>query len=376
MTIEAQVTRTSGVASGRDLGLDAARSSGILLVVLGHALIRSLDIVAPGAPDGVLLSGIGTVRMTPFADIALTLIYSFHMPLLAYVSGHAFSRSSVGYGARFIARRASGLLIPYLAWLLVAWVLAGDLRLAALGSFVGSAILDPQSPGGLWFLYALFGSATLLAAGMRLGGSDRTLIASALLAGVLGVLPLGAYGNLFGLSDIAWLYPFVVAGVLAARHRTALEHATWLTPLSMALWVASLPLVWPVLVPGPRWWAADVAALAGVLGPAATLVPKALWALIRVIGALAGTYAVFQLAGRLRGRSLAVAAWLGRRTLGIYATHGHVLLYVAPLVASFAAPVRTVALFATGMTAAVILTLALETMPVTRRVFLGTRSPG
>lgn len=370
-------TRAGGASAdvrGRDLGLDAARAIGILLVVLGHALIRSLDVVAPGSSGAVLLSGIGAVRMTPAADVALTIIYSFHMPLLAYVSGHAFSRSSVGYGARFIGRRASGLLVPFLAWLLVAWLIAGDLRLTALVSFVGHAILDPQSPGALWFLYALFGSAVVLALGMRLGGSDRMLVASALLVGVAGVLPLGAYSNIFGLSDVAWLYPFVVAGVLAARHRPALEGAGWLAPLSVAVWAASLPLVWPVLVPGPRWWAADVVSAVGGLGPLAPLVPKALWAVVRVIGALAGTYATFAIATRMRGIALGAAAWLGRRTLGVYATHGHVLLFLAPLLAGASSSVRTVGLFVVGLAAALALTLALETTSVTRRVFLGVRN--
>lgn len=374
MTHPAQAAGDAIDTPRRDRGLDAARGVGILLVVLGHALIRSLPVVAPGAPGAVELAGIGAVRMTPAVDVLLAVVYSFHMPLLAYVSGHAFSRSSVGYGARFIARRALGLLVPFLAWLLVAWVIAGDHTPAGLLMFGGRALLDPQSPGALWFLYALFGSSAVLALVMRLGGSDRMLLASALLVGAAGVLPLGPYGNILGLSDIAWLYPFVAAGVISARHRKRLEDIGALIPLALALWAASLPLIWPVLVPGPRWWAADVEQLLAGIGPIAPLVTKGLWAGVRVIGALAGTYAAFALATRLRGVALGVAAWLGRRTLGVYATHSHILLYAAPLFVALATPVRVVALLALGVAGGLAITRALETTALTRKVFLGIRA--
>lgn len=358
----------------RDLALDAARAAGIVLVVLGHALIRSLDVVPAGTPGGVLLSGIGTVRMTPLAGWVLTIIYSFHMPLLAFVSGHAFARSSSGYGTRFIGRRAAGLLVPYFAWLSIAWLLTGDLRPAGLLSFAWSAVIDPQSPGALWFLYALFGSAVVLALAMRMGGSDRLLLVSALIVGAAGVLPLGAYSNVLGLSDIAWLYPFVVAGVLGARHRRTLDAAGYLRPVALLVWAASLPLVWPVLVSGPRWWTAGVVAILDGLGPIAPIVAKALWAAVRVVGALAGTYVVFTLAARVRGAALGAAAWLGRRTLGVYATHSHILLHLAPVLSGLASFTRAALLFAAALTAALLITLALEATWVTRRLLLGQRS--
>ncbi len=359
----------------RDQGLDAVRGLGILLVVIGHALIRALDPALPGTASAVMLSGIGWVRMTPGVDAALTAIYSFHMPLLAFVSGLAFSRSSVGYGRSFLGRRAAGLLVPYFAWLGVAWLVVGDRTPAGLLRFFGSAAIDPQSPGALWFLYALFASSVVLAAVMALGGSDRALVASAAVVGLGGMLPLGAYSNVLGLSDVAWLYPFVAAGVIVARHRTSLERSRLLVPLALVLWTASLPFVWPVVVPGPRWWFPGVTAALAPLGTSvASLVAKALWALVRVAGALAGTYVAFWLGTRVRGALLTGCAWLGRRTLGVYATHSLILLALAPLVAPLAIAARVVALIVLALVAALAITLLLERWGVTRKVFLGSRA--
>jgi fucose 4-O-acetylase-like acetyltransferase len=296
------------------------------------------------------------------------------MPLLALISGYVFVISGKGFGGAFLRKRAVGLLVPYVAWLFVAWALVGVHTWSGLLVFLGSAALDPQAPGALWFLYALFVSAVLLAGVMRLGGSDAGLVLSAGIVGVAGMLPLGPYSNLFGLSDVAWLYPFVVAGVLLMRHRSALFGARILPVAALVVWAASLPLLWPVVIPGPRWWYADVTGLVMALGlPAGAVVPKLLWAVVRVIGALAGSYGVFRLGTALRGRALDAASWLGRRTLGVYASHSYILLALASALAALVPWARLAVLFTAGLGLSVGLTLSLERVPIARRVFLGIR---
>jgi len=360
--------------SPRDVCLDALRGFAILLVVLGHALLRGLDVLPVGAPGAVDITGIGTVAMGPATSTALTVIYSFHMPLLAFVSGFALSHSSVGYGAAFVRRRAAGLLVPYFAWLAVSWPIVGERTVGGLVAYVGRAAINPQSPGALWFLYALFVCTVLLAAMLSLRAGSFALAGSALVVGIAGVLPLGAYEHVFGLSDVAWLYPFLIAGFITARNRAAVDGVRWAGPLALLVWLASLPFVAPVLLPGPRWWYAGARTLLAALPtPLVDVLLKATWAGVRLIGALAGVYAAYYAFRHLHGAVATAQAWLGRRTLGVYAVHIPLLMLLAPVLAGLHVGLRALVLFAGALTVSLAITLLLERTRLTRRVLLGMR---
>lgn len=356
----------------RDEHADALRGLGITLVVLGHALVSALEPVAAGTSGAVLLQGVGPVRLPLAFAMALNAIYSFHIPLLAFVSGYVLTRTPTTFGRRFVTRRFAALMVPYLAWLAVNWAIAGERSLLGFARFMGVAMLDPQSAGALWFLYALFVSCAVLAFVMRLGGSDARLLASALVVGALGVLPLGRFEHVLGLSDVAWVYPFVVAGVLVGRHRASFARRLPVGFLAATVvWLVSLPLVWQVLVPGDRWWYASAGALLQPLGASGSaVVLKAAWAIVRVLGALAGVLGAYAACCWLRGWLLHAAAWVGRRTLGVYAIHGYLLLL--PLAALQLVP-RAALLFALALAGSLAATMLLERTSLTRKVLLGAR---
>ncbi|MFB8388095.1 acyltransferase family protein [Microbacterium sp. NPDC055910] len=106
---------------------DNARFACIVLVVLGHAI----------------------QRLTYDSDIALGLylvVYAFHMPAFAIISGY-FSKSD-SPGARQMARVITDILVPYVIfetlWTLTKWLVEGQ------------ANPNPTQPSWtLWFLLAL-----------------------------------------------------------------------------------------------------------------------------------------------------------------------------------------------------------------------------
>ena len=106
---------------------DNSRFACIVLVVLGHA----------------------TQRLTYDSDIALglyLLIYAFHMPALAVISGY-FSRSGAPTRTQ-MARVITDILVPYVIfealWTLTKWLVEGQ------------ANPNPTQPSWtLWFLLAL-----------------------------------------------------------------------------------------------------------------------------------------------------------------------------------------------------------------------------
>ena len=86
----------------RDDRIDALRGLAIALVVLGHSLVRMLPASATAAPGLQFEAGLGWVPVSMMANPLLNVIYSFHMPLFAFLSGFVLFGSSAGYGWRLV----------------------------------------------------------------------------------------------------------------------------------------------------------------------------------------------------------------------------------------------------------------------------------
>jgi fucose 4-O-acetylase-like acetyltransferase len=158
---------------------DNARFACIVLVVMGH----------------------GIQRLTEDSDAALTvylLIYAFHMPAFAIVSGY-FSKSDPP-GRRQMARVTTDILLPYLImetiWTLVQFGVEGELN------------VNPTQPSWtLWFLLAL--------GIFRLVLPYLALIRWPLLWAVIISVGVGYLDNVdstFSLSRTLGILPFFVLG--------------------------------------------------------------------------------------------------------------------------------------------------------------------
>lgn len=178
---------------------DNARFACIVLVVMGH----------------------GIQRLTEDSDAALTvylLIYAFHMPAFAIVSGY-FSKSDPP-GRRQMARVITDILLPYLImetiWTLVQFWVEGELN------------VNPTQPSWtLWFLLAL--------GIFRLILPYLALIRWPLLWAVVISVGVGYLDNVdstFSLSRTLGILPFFVLGwklrswKLVDRWRVT-ERQTW-----------------------------------------------------------------------------------------------------------------------------------------------------
>ena len=193
---------------------DNARFACIVLVVLGHA----------------------TQRLTYDSDVALALyllVYAFHMPAFAIISGY-FSKSDAP-GARQMARVITDILLPYVIfealWTLTKWIVEGQ---------ANPNLTEPSWT--LWFLLAL--------GIFRLVLPYLVLVRLPLLWAVLLSVMVGYFSNVdstFSLSRAIGILPFFVLGWklhesgIIDRWRAAERVTWWVRGASIAIlavWLA------------------------------------------------------------------------------------------------------------------------------------------
>ncbi len=144
--------------NGRLKWLDTARGIGILLVVLGHSVTTS-------------------IRMD--SNVALNLynaIYLFHMPLLFFISGYAFSISYDRYlevdAGDYLLKKVKKLLVPYISYSFLIYILvsvahafpsfskkmiaAGFEPLSIKNRAIDLLTGQNQYCQHLWYIYSLF----------------------------------------------------------------------------------------------------------------------------------------------------------------------------------------------------------------------------
>ena len=313
--------------------------------------------VAAGAQQWISTSALNSVW--------LNVAYSFHMPLFTFLSAYVlFGRE--GAPLSMLGKRVVGLVLPYLVWVGVSYASSGPYTLPGLIEHFRQRLIYPQSPGAAWFLYALFGCFVVFAVVRAAGGRDWMIVASAVLVGGIVVLPVPG-GDVFGILDVAWIYPFFVMGYLFAEHAPALARRRTLLMVGGALaWVALLPVLWPVLVNDASWWYPSLREwLHARHLPGAVVVLYA----VRYLCAAAAICALYFAYDLVKGRLLRIQAWIGRRTLGMYLTQPFVLALASQYLTK-----NWVALTALAFGGSLAATWVLEQSRITKLVFLGQRS--
>lgn len=120
----------------RNVYMDFLKGIAILAMVIGHL-----------------------VSDVPQGDVLFNIIYSFHMPLLFFISAYIEEDNRGDYVGRersMLLKRATGLLLPYLSWSILYAFFRGeisfDMNIESWGN-----ILWGYEGNGLWFLLVLFG---------------------------------------------------------------------------------------------------------------------------------------------------------------------------------------------------------------------------
>lgn len=114
--------------------MDIMKGIAIFLMVMGHVIPWTL-----GEPNFLHLPLCEVQQNEAWNSIVYKVIYSFHMPLLFFVSGFLFYKpfdKSAEYLKTLIVKRASRLLVPYL--------------------FTGTLLFLARDHWGYWFLQDLF----------------------------------------------------------------------------------------------------------------------------------------------------------------------------------------------------------------------------
>jgi fucose 4-O-acetylase-like acetyltransferase len=266
------------------------------------------------------------------------------------------------------------LLVPYLAWFVILY--ATNWSPHHPGGF-GPALVDALlGRDGLWFLYALFVSTAIVVCLERVPRSRWVLSFVALLA-VAGSSGMAfAVPNVLYLSDVLWIFPFVVLGYLMGPFKSqVIEHRWPVAAFGFVVFVPLFILRYPVEVASlqPINHLLTASSAPGAQGGA--IFGLAVSWLAVVLPYACASAAVTALCGLYLGRAGAaidIQAWLGRKSLGIYAMHGPVVWWFA------SHGVRdVVVLTCLSLALCVLVTALLERIPLLRAVLLGQRSrPG
>jgi fucose 4-O-acetylase-like acetyltransferase len=357
------------MAGKRDAAADALKGLAMTLVVLGHAVV-AISWVYHAGPGLVRLAGGWWVARELARNVPLNFINAFHIPLFAFVSGFLAWRPVVRPLLDQLRRRSIGILVPYASWVVVYYFAqVREFSAAGFASYLGLAAVDPWA--GLWFLYALFMCYVVLLLVQRLPGHEWVLGVVALAAVLARSFPFSA-SHVLGLGDVLYILPFFAAGYLMAPAAPWITDRVWAVAAVAA--VVS-PLLfwmrWPILTGDPGWLKRWLLAVDPILKgryhiPGTFVLWRFLPVLVGAAAPLAAIVGVFALYQKIRGPGLDVQAWVGRRTLGIYAVHQLLLSLL------FGLGVRNWAvMFVLALGLSIGITLVLERIPIVRGLLLG-----
>lgn len=354
-----------GAPPARISYLDALKGIAVMSVVLAHSI--ALPHLVAHATPGSLPYENGFLQPEAFRSVIYNVIASLYLPLFAFVSGlvQGIKGPTVTWGV--VRRRFGQLMVPYAAWTIV-YSLAQPSTLTTdpKGWIQGVAValIDPRS-GALWFLYALFMSYMLVAAIGALTTRPWVLPASAVFMMFVLALPIP---NILGVRDTASLYPFFVLGLVGmGRSVLRSRQAVWVSAVSYPLLLAT---IWPTVIDVQRWWVPPFRSLVHAAGVNSRVVlvwlPNLTIHFGKYLCAAAGSILIYNIYVRANETFLRPQAWVGRRSLGIYASHR--LVIVTAIAAGI---VKTAAVFALAAGGAIVVTLVLERIPGLANVFLG-----
>lgn len=197
--------------------LDALRGLAIFLVVIGHSLL------------GLINANIIPLHFAP--KLALLFLYSFHVPLLFFVSGFVQKTKHLSLGD-FSLSQLKWVFAPYVIWSCLLVAVQAALPSAAnapVDVHALSRIL--WSPISLfWFLYALFIIRTLDFCGSRFVRDEVKTAAVLMCLGGTGVTVLDIFNCPFGLGEqiLICLFFYALGKMLSCIAKKRLDFFDWI----------------------------------------------------------------------------------------------------------------------------------------------------
>ncbi len=280
----------------------------IFLVVFGHCIQYG---------NGRSFSSSGAF----FDDVLFKVIYSFHMPLFALVSGYLFYWSVSSRSPReVLIRQVNNLILPAFSWAVLVQVLRAMLR-AYRGDFSGAVTALMNTYGsfrhGLWFLWAMFyASVIVLLVREKLRDS---IVAYVLIPFLLIVTPGRLAPSLY-----VFMFPYFAAGYL--WHREGMDEK--FSCSNHKLLCAGIILAWCImLLFYDRSSYVYTTGTRLIKYKEGIFMPYQLWTdIFRWLIGFAGCGAVLILLKLIKPVKFIAA--IGVRSLGIYIISGYVFQYV------------------------------------------------
>ena len=308
---------SSGAATPRrarnDL-IDALKFFAIALVILTHVLRLRGEFVhlSPGLVNAIVL---------------------FNLPLFTFLSGWVLFGREGSHPVRFLRGKGLALLVPYFAWISVEMPLRHVVPSGYPARLV-HALLDPMAGMQMWYLWALFCMFGVFTLARLVSRADWW---TASVGVAVGCIALFIPGGASGLDRVTWLYPYLVFGYLAARHRGRLRRYDIFAAIAAVIVFAILSLHPSELLP------------------------------LRFVAGVAGTVASCALFALVPRDALSLPAAFGRRSLGIYGSQMVVLPF---LIVGLGWP-GAMASWVVVLGASTAIALVLDRFAPTRAVFLG-----
>ncbi len=181
----------------RDTRIDALKGLAIVAVVLYHTMGQYL-VTAP-----------------TLALYTREILFSFMLPLFAFLSGYVLGRPGPFRPRSYFLRRTAGLMVPYLCWELIYGLLLRQEARHGAGAFtvyLADTFLNPHLEGRMWYLYVLW--VALMGLGLLRLLGDRSWVPA---VAVVAVMIWPWWGNFHRLQ---WIFVYVVFGFLARRYES------------------------------------------------------------------------------------------------------------------------------------------------------------
>lgn len=184
----------------RNLYLDIMKGISIFLVLLGHSI-----------QYGSKISYVGSRLF--FNDPVFKLIYSFHMPLFALLSGYLFFYTIKKRTPKeLVINRVKTLVLPIICWGTIDFavrILTGQLNGSGIIWWVKRYVITLF--GTLWFLWAILLCSAIVAGIHYLFRDNKAVMLLLMIA--FFITP-----DKFNLGYMKFLYPFFVAGYMWNLH--------------------------------------------------------------------------------------------------------------------------------------------------------------
>lgn len=285
------------LAQRRNQHIDALKGLAIILVVWGH----SIQINDPNYDNNLLFR----------------IIYSFHMPMLMFLSGFILS-TQFGYSLlNYLKKNAVRLLVPFIVWYIINYIFVRFQTDISLPAYLFDLMKSPAR--GLWFLWILFLNSALLFGALKLARYKKRQHRENYFVLAAILLSMTASADFLALADVKQYFPYYAAGffvckyldVLKAKRKIIYAVAIVTFPVLVLGWKRNaFPTFYPVLLSSLN--NEDIARLV-----------VSIYKYAISFGGIA--LCSFILERIQQSRLYYFLSWLGMWTLDIYACHSYFL---------------------------------------------------